>query len=255
MTETVALPLAEIAAADPGYGRRVIDALNHVRDAGHDREDLLQFLAFALPRARASKSQIFQDLWALWEADGKRGGYFVEFGAAGGVWLSNSWYLEKEMGWSGILAEPNPVFAKSLARERRCSISNKAVFSRSGDQVEFLAVRSAELSRIAAVASADHHDHKRVADSETIVVETISLNDLLVEQAAPRVIDFMSVDTEGSEHAILEAFDFDRWDVRTLAVEHNKTPAREAIFKLLTARGYRRKWREISRFDDWYVKA
>ena len=64
----------------------------------------------------------------------------------------------------------------------------------------------------------------------------------------------MSVDTEGSEFEILSAFDFDRWDVRAISVEHNHTGVREQLYELLSARGYRRELTDLSQFDDWYVK-
>src|ERR1017187_1984592 len=57
-----------------------------------------------LKALRISKSQLRQDLMVLSELDFKRGGYFVEFGATNGVTLSNTYLLEKEYGWTGILA-------------------------------------------------------------------------------------------------------------------------------------------------------
>ncbi len=73
--------------------------------------------------------------------------------------------------------------------------------------------------------------------------------------AAPAEIDYLSIDTEGSELEILRAFDFDRWNVRLISVEHNHTPLRQPLYDLLTARGYVRKWPELSAFDDWYVRS
>ena len=86
-------------------------------------------------------------------------------------------------------------------------------------------------------------------------VTTISLNDLLAEHGAPEVIDYLSVDTEGSEFDILNALDFDRWSFRILTVEHNFAPQREDIHALLTSKGYARVLEDVSRFDDWYVNA
>jgi methyltransferase FkbM-like protein len=83
----------------------------------------------------------------------------------------------------------------------------------------------------------------------------VSLNDLLRTHNAPREIDFMSVDTEGSEGDILKAFDFGKYDVKVMTVEHNFVePKRGEIHDLLTANGFVRIFEALSKFDDWYVK-
>jgi FkbM family methyltransferase len=215
----------------------------------HDTEDVMQFLAFAAPLVPQASSQFFQDLWALWECANKRGGYFVEFGATDGKFLSNSYFLEKGMGWDGIVAEPHPSFALALHANRSCYVSEKLVYSRTGEAVEFLAMdQSATYSRIAAPGE------RLVGEDRIVRVKTISLNDLLTEASAPTQIDFLSVDTEGSEFDILSHLDFKRWDVRCIAVEHNSTASRQKLFDLLTDRGFRRKWPEIGHVDDWYVR-
>jgi FkbM family methyltransferase len=239
--------------ASPKQLRKFIAYLDHLRTAPHDREDALQLIAFMVAGAHEAKGQIFQDLWALWTSGQKTGGYFVEFGAASGVHLSNTWLLEKKMGWSGVLAEPNPRFLDSLQKHRSCTLSTKCVYARTGEELEFVGARSPEFSGLA-----DHlperDPNKGGADAGRFQVQTISLNDLLTEAGAPGVIDYLSADTEGSELEILSAFDFDRWDVRSISVEHNFTPAREKLYDLLTGRGYRRVFPELSWFDDWYVK-
>ena len=62
----------------------------------------------------------------------------------------------------------------------------------------------------------------------------------------------MSVDTEGAERAILEAWDFSR-HVSLWTIEHNFTPERAAVHALMERNGYVRRFPEFSRFDDWYV--
>lgn len=85
-------------------------------------------------------------------------------------------------------------------------------------------------------------------------VNTISLNDLLKKYNAPKTIDYLSIDTEGSEYEILSAFDFNEFSISVITVEHNYTPARAALHELLTKAGYVRKCEEFSKFDDWYVR-
>lgn len=221
--------------------------LEHLRTAPPDRDDLLHFLAFAAPLAARSRAQLFQDLWALWESGGRRDGYFVEFGALDGIRLSNTWLLES-MGWTGVVAEPNPAFASALAANRRCHVSHACVFSRTGETLPFIAAAEGEYSRIASIAD------ERGAPQGQIMVPTISLDDLLREVGAPAEIDFFSVDTEGSEYEILSAFPFERWSIKAISVEHNYGPTRARLLDLLTANGFRRKWPELSLWDDWYVR-
>jgi hypothetical protein len=71
---------------------------------------------------------------------------------------------------------------------------------------------------------------------------------------APKSVDYLSIDTEGSEYEILSAFDFRAYDIQIITCEHNFTPMREKLFKLLTEQGYQRKFTQFSRWDDWYVR-
>ena len=254
MSESAAAPSLPAPPLDRATAKRLVAELEHLRRATYDPDDLSQFMAFAGSMAPKSKAQLFQDLWALWICGRKHGGYFVEFGAANGVELSNTYLLEKEMGWSGILAEPNPHFAKSLERNRRCIVSDRCVYSASGETLEFLAAQKGEFSRIASIAPGDSHEERRRSDAETITVQTISLNDLLTEHGAPAEIDYLSLDTEGSEFEILKAFDFERWRVKAITVEHNYMPIRQHLHDLLSGKGFRRTWPELSRWDDWYVR-
>ena len=85
-------------------------------------------------------------------------------------------------------------------------------------------------------------------------VETISLNDLLKTHKTPYEIDFLSIDTEGSEFEILSTFDFREHVFRVICVEHNYSKNRQRIFELLTREGYKRVLEELSMADDWYTK-
>ena len=79
-----------------------------------------------------------------------------------------------------------------------------------------------------------------------------TVRSLLRECAAPPVIDFWSLDTEGSELAILKSFPFDEYSFRLLTVEHNWLPVRDEIRKFLESLGYRR-IKEMG-IDDCYAK-
>jgi hypothetical protein len=84
-------------------------------------------------------------------------------------------------------------------------------------------------------------------------VERVSLNDLLSHHGAPREIDYLSIDTEGSELSILQELDFSKWSFKIITVEHNFQKQRTALHSLLSSHDYIRVFEAISSFDDWYV--
>jgi FkbM family methyltransferase len=203
---------------------------------------------------RHSKSQLGQDILALSVKGVDSPGFFVEFGAANGVALSNSHILEKHFGWSGILCEPSKSWHQALWRNRDCTIDTRCVYSASGQKISFSENYLGELSAITQYAESNSHGLlKRTTYSYE--VDTISLQDLLVSHGAPKYIEFLSIDTEGSEFEILKNFDFQNYRFGAICVEHNFADTREKINNLLLANGYQRVHADLSDFDDWYIQS
>lgn len=214
-----------------------------------------QFEALYKAALQKGQSQLGQDIFALIQNDFKREGFFVEFGATDGVELSNSYLLEKEFGWTGILAEPAVVWHKELHQNRDCHIDTNCVWSKSGEFVSFHESDHAVFSTVNSLRTlSDDNKDLRLPGSQ-YDVETISLEDLLKKYSAPNKIDYLSIDTEGSEYKILSNFNFDAYDIRTITCEHNYMPEREQIYRLLTSKGYFRVGTDQSKWDDWYTKS
>ena len=216
-----------------------------------DKEQAL--LAYVLKNFNSANAQIFQDLFVLFMTNEKRGGYFVEFGATNGVTLSNSYLLEKSFGWNGILAEPARCWHAELRANRNCKIETNCVWGKSSERLEFNEVSAQELSTINVFSESDGRSLER-KNGNVYLVETISLNELLEKHNAPYEIDYLSVDTEGSELTILSNFDFSKYKIHIITVEHNFTKEREKIHDLLRVNGYKRVLEKFSNWDDWYVK-
>ncbi len=256
----VALRVLQKIAAQPYVAKRIFRRI--VTSPGADKgpgdghhDDLMDFLAYAQVHRREAFGQLLQDLWVLYETGSKVGGYFVEFGAADGVAHSNTLLLEREFGWAGLLAEPNPAQEAALRRNRAADIDMRCVWGLSGESVELLVTADPELSTVVAAAGEDEHTETRLLTGVPVRVETVSLNDLLTEHLSPHVIDYLSIDTEGTELAILEGFDFATRDIRLISVEHNHRPENERLLDaIMTRHGYQRRFRELSDFDAWFRK-
>ncbi|MEO8560261.1 MAG: FkbM family methyltransferase, partial [Rhodospirillales bacterium] len=180
----------------------------------------VQFLSFCARNHLGSQAQFFQDLLVLYLLGPKRQGYFVEFGATDGMELSNSLLLERGFDWRGILAEPATCWHEALHKNRRAKIDQRCVWSHTGEQLTFNETPQAMLSTIDRFSDRDYAAESRTGGKK-YMVETVSLNDLLAQHDCPSHIDYMSIDTEGSELSILSNFDFAKYDVGIMSVEHN----------------------------------
>lgn len=202
-----------------------------------------------------SKSQVRQDLFVTSELDFKKGGYFVEIGGQNGISGSNTYLLEKEFGWTGIVAEPSITQHDALHKNRNCKIETSAIWSTSDQTLKFSDLGDSGLSSLSDFLLDGLHGVTRAnSNRNEYEVTTLSLEDMLVKHKAPQSIDYLSIDTEGCEYEIIEKFDFQSWEIKLITVEHNyEESKRVKINQLLSKNGYVRKYESIFHQDDWYV--
>ena len=174
-------------------------------------------------------------------------------GACDGVLSSNTYLLEKLFKWKGILVEPATYWHKKLKLNRNCSIETSCVYSESNKEINFRETCSKSLSSIDKFCYLDQHSIQRKTSIKKYKVKTISLNDLF-DKYNLKKIDFLSIDTEGSEYEILKKFNFYKYQIKIICCEHNYNINRYKIFKLLSSEGYEREYANLSKYDDWYFK-
>lgn len=210
--------------------------------------------AIALIAQNRSVSQLQQDVVARFveKIAEEKSTFFVEFGATDGITINNTFVLERYFGWSGILSEPSRKWQSDLAKNRKCRIDYRCVWNNTGEVVEFQEMESPEFSTI----STFRDDLKKEFAGrflDNYFVETVTLLDLLDQHKAPRIIGYLSIDTEGSEYEILRDFDFEEYVFNFISIEHNFGKNREKIHELLRKNGYVRVLEELSKWDDWFV--
>jgi FkbM family methyltransferase len=200
------------------------------------------------------RGQLAQDIAALKACGFKADGYFVEIGAANGRRHSNTYLLEKKYGWAGIVAEPAQIWHESLQQNRTCKIDFRFVSNVDGESIEFVEAQIPTFSTAKNHISSDHHQEKRQHGAINYFVSSVSLNTLFKELNAPVEIDYLSLDTEGSEFDILSTFDWGKYQIKFITIEHNFSQNRSAINSLLVKNGYRRILADVSRWDDWFIR-
>jgi FkbM family methyltransferase len=236
--------LAKLNLAFRWYGLKEIIA-------NLDDTEVIEFLSLL----DSSKSQFLQDLFVLSILGVKKDGYFVEFGATDGESFSNTHMLEKKLGWNGIVCEPSRQYHEAIEACRAVAKDYRCVTDESGKEIKFIEFVGSGLSNAFSAntfwgkISGLFNGHP----GHTYSVETVSLTDLLESHGAPKRLDYLSIDVEGSEYSILKAFDWDIYTFSVITVEHNFSKQRARIYDLLVSKGYVRVLEDISFVDDWYV--
>jgi FkbM family methyltransferase len=206
-------------------------------------------LSVVLSAIENCESQFMQDIICLLLARGKKDGFFVEFGACDGILISNTQLLERQFGWKGILSEPVPSWHQRLRKNRKCIIDTRCVWAESGKKISFGEFANDEYMTQSGIIDTGFNNNI----SKQYEVDTISLGDLLREHKAPSHIDMLSVDTEGSEFKILEAFPFENYTFGFICVEHHQPEQEVPIKNLLESSGYKQILRSVSGHDGFYV--
>lgn len=197
-----------------------------------------------------SKSQNGQDFFALIASGGKSSGVFLEFGAYNGIDLSNTYMLERNFNWTGLLVEPIPENFQLIQENRTCQALSAAVSPRTMDEITMFQAAAPDLSKVIDKSGKEIDFWSRGQKRKTL---GYSLNDLMEKFLKMSVIDFLSVDTEGGELEILEALDFSKFSFMSICVEHNYSEQRYALRSLLEENGYLLVFQEFSGNDFWFI--
>lgn len=192
---------------------------------------------------RQNLSQIGQDFWVINEVFyHKKDGFFLEIGSADGIYINNTYLLEKRYNWQGICIEINPDTFHKLETNRKCTCLNVCIDDQQGE-VDFVIS-----GLFSGIKDQDTDNNKENKDQKIIKVKTYPLVDILRKYNAPKIIDYFSIDVEGAETRILKNFPFDEYRFLALTIERPKPE----IQALLDQHGYLLVKRVIG-MDDFYI--
>jgi len=163
----------------------------------------------------------------------RKGGFFLDVGCAWAVDYSNTYYLEKHLGWTGIGVDALIDYAEEWATVRPTSkFRNYLVTDVSGGEGTFFKSDSLGLSSTnESMASGVYfgYDNKPVEVS----VPMITLTDLLDQEGVTK-IDLLSMDIEGHEPKAFAGFNIERFAPELLVIEGKN----RRVEKYLARHGY-----------------
>jgi len=211
-------------------------------------------------------SQIGQDRWVDSVLQGRTGLFVVESGGYDGVTHSNSLFFEASRQWNCLLVEANPHLQRSILEKHRGCHLFKGGLSIADGPSSFPFRVAGPLGGIATAYTPNHlarvnreaEMHKRTTkridwEGSTIQVQCYPIADMM-KALNRKVIDYWSLDTEGSEAMILQHTDFTAIQVGVMTVEWASDPTeklRGEIRAVLERNGFSRV--KFDNQDDYYA--
>jgi FkbM family methyltransferase len=158
-------------------------------------------------------------------------GYYVELGANDGRTQSNTYWLEKNRGWTGVLVEPAPHNFLKCRRNRSrrnaiyCAACVSFEYADEFVRIAYSNLMSTPIGLETDIGDPVEHANAGVrflgADEEVFVfgAQARTLNALLVDAGAPAIIDLLSLDVEGAELEVLKGLNHSQFRFKHLVVE------------------------------------
>ena len=193
-------------------------------------------------------SQSNQDKWVVEFLKFKKNGYFIELGAYDGIQTSNTYYMEKNLGWEGLCVEANPRVYESLIK----NLTSKNINVALNDYVGECFFTNDKIT------------------TTGIRVSCNTLDNILKENNCPKDIDYLSIDIEGYEYIVLKDFNFKEWNIGLMTVEHNLycdgNDRKNKLYELLINNGFTRVVEDApcldknplyynKPYEDWYINS
>ncbi len=178
--------------------------------------------------------------------DRAKTGYYIEVGANEPKRSSQTWMLE-QTGWTGLLIEPNPDLCDLLRKERPKSTVVQAAAAGAADvgKAKFHIAKNNLHSSLSGGNVDFNPDILRV-----IEVDVLTLDSIIQNNASPK-IDFLSIDVEGHQLAVLKGIDFKKHAPRLVMIEDHLTSYQTHLF--MGTVGYRLVKR--TGLNNWYIPA
>jgi FkbM family methyltransferase len=151
--------------------------------------------------------------------------FFVDIGAFNGITWSNTLSLEENYNWSGICIEANPLVFQSLFKIRKCKNINAAICEFEKEMTYWSIAGYAEmLSGIV-----DFYDERHIARIHQEIkthggrINEHKINSMRLETILTdiKIVNYLSIDTEGAELTILKSINFEKVKIDLISCEDN----------------------------------
>ena len=162
-------------------------------------------------------------------------GLFIDLATNDPLIRSNTYFLEKCLGWKGVCIEPLPSLHSRIRSERSCELVPRCIAAKPGAVTFWSATNNTGGASKVINATAG----LPTVPGSAVIVKCEKLQDVLDRSAAFRAagghVQLLSLDVEGHEMSALSSIDWSRTTIDIIITEGGQSRAdREAVQRHLT---------------------
>lgn len=150
-------------------------------------------------------------------------GVCLDIGAGSGTERNDTFYFENKY-WRCVCIEPNPKLYNHLRMYRRLAI-NLACSDYDKNQVPFFVydINDGNQEAISSLVVDQRlvESHKEMINEIKEIKVDVRKIDTILSKINLERVDFLTIDTEGTELEVLRGFDIKKWNPRLFVIENN----------------------------------
>lgn len=145
----------------------------------------------------------------------KKPGVYLDVATNDAIGISNTYFMDRCLGWKGICVEGNSKYYERIHRERSCALVPTCVSARDGEKVDF--AMSGPGGGI--VSTHRQGSEKIVSQAKRVEVKRCVTTMNQIKRFGASTIDYFNLDVEGGELNVLKSIDWDNVLIKIISVE------------------------------------
>lgn len=182
----------------------------------------------------SSYSQIHEDLIIDIIINSDKG-FYIDIGANDPQHFSNTKRFY-DKGWNGINIDPNPKCYEKFIETRTRDINLNMGISNKNGELNFYELTYTPLSSFNKEMAIINAEKFGIKIEKEYKVKVVSLKDIYEEFVKDRIVDFISIDTEGHEMEVLSGNNWDLYRPKLLIIETGRL--HHEIYNFVVSKNY-----------------
>lgn len=164
----------------------------------------------------------------------KRRGHYLDIATNDPIHISNSYFFDRCLKWDGICVEANPRYFEPIYTNRSCQLVPTCVSTEHGTQVTFVFDRG-----VGGIVG-DTYKYSKRAEFESLREVNMTCTNVsrILSRFNVPVIDYLSLDVEGHELAVLQGIDWNRTIINVMTIEVTPVSVNR-VSEFLQSKGYK----------------